>query len=98
MKLFIVIRKGSLQGKHQMDLHSKKTVTQRGKTSPVSLTQESCSYNFYFWKIIWRITKYPLWGMKPELNHQPLCIFLITIYGTDSPQAQEVEFNHLGQK
>jgi hypothetical protein len=57
-----------------MDIQSKKIVTQRGKKSPGILTQESCKYNFYFWKVIWKITKYPLWSMNQENNHKMLHI------------------------
>jgi hypothetical protein len=52
--------------------YSEKNITRESNTRILQL-------QFYFWKVIKKITMYPLWGMNPELNHQPFYIKLTSI-------------------
>jgi hypothetical protein len=61
-----------------MDLQIKKTVTQRGKTSPGSLTQESCRYNFLFLED--HLENYKVSPVEHESKAQPSTIAHLTYH------------------
>lgn len=72
------------------------------KTSPPKMTHESYSCCDCIIELM-KIQK-AQWAVLQNLNHGPLTdqpvlhIWINTIYKKDSPQAQKVGFNHLGQE